>query len=372
MYHGRESEMATTDRAGGITAQDLIEAAPDAFVVVNDAGDIVLANTRAEQMFGYQPRELLGQQIELLMPIRHRGAHVGHRADYWQHPRLRRMGDGPELVGLRKDGTEFPVEINLSPLVAASEAFAIAAIRDISERKRAEAERVRLVRERAQIAETKLIRERVLRAKTSDVAREARAHSLRMSYLAQHDPLTDLPNRLLLHDRLDRAFALARRHERQVVVLFVDVDRFKHVNDSLGHAVGDELLQSVAKRLASCVRGSDSVSRYGGDEFIVLLSEVKNARDGAVTAGKIITAVAGVHHLAQHDIHITVSVGVSVYPDDGQDADTLIKNADTAMFRAKAGGRNTYEFFNPEIALPAVDAALAHSEPEPGAHGGRP
>ncbi len=159
----------------------------------------------------------------------------------------------------------------------------------------------------------------------------ARAMSLRISHLASHDPLTDLPNRLLLADRLARALALARRHRRRLAVLFLDIDRFKYINDSLGHMLGDELLRSVGREVAMCVRSSDTVSRHGGDEFVVVLSELEHAEDAATGAQKIIVALAKPHKLAGHELHITVSIGISVYPDDGEDAETLLKSADMAL-----------------------------------------
>jgi diguanylate cyclase (GGDEF)-like protein len=140
-----------------------------------------------------------------------------------------------------------------------------------------------------------------------------------------------------------------------VAVLFLDLDGFKHVNDSLGHPIGDTLLQSIAKRLVACVRGSDTVSRQGGDEFVVLLSEVEHSEDAAIMARKILKAVAEVHAVGLHDLHATTSIGLSVYPDDGLDAETLIKNADTAMYQAKENGRQSYQFFKAAMNVRAVE-----------------
>src|SRR2546427_2349561 len=173
--------------------------------------------------------------------------------------------------------------------------------------------------------------------------------------LAQHDSLTDLPNRLLLNDRLTRAIASARRNGNRLAVLFLDLDRFKDINDSLGHAIGDKLLQSVAERLVARVRNSDTVSRPGGDEFVVLLSELEHPEDAAVCAKKMLTALTAPHRIAQHDVHVTVSIGVSTYPEDGQDAETLVKSADTAMYQAKENGRNNYEFFRQDMNIRAVE-----------------
>jgi diguanylate cyclase (GGDEF)-like protein/PAS domain S-box-containing protein len=183
----------------------------------------------------------------------------------------------------------------------------------------------------------------------------ARALSLRMSYLAQHDSLTDLPNRILLNDRLSHAMTLAQRHEKKLAVLYLDVDRFKHINDSVGHAVGDSLLQSVALRLLACVRSSDTVSRQGGDEFVILLSELAQSQDAAVCADKILQSLSAPHCIGKHLLHITASIGIVTYPENGTDAETLLKNADFAMYQAKDNGRNNFQFFTRDMNESAVE-----------------
>jgi len=183
----------------------------------------------------------------------------------------------------------------------------------------------------------------------------ARVMATQMVHLAEHDYLTDLPNRLLLNDRVKQAIALAQRNKYKVAVLFLDLDGFKHINDSLGHAIGDQLLQSIGKRLVDCVRLSDTVSRQGGDEFVVLLSEIDDPEDAAITARRMLEAVAQPQSIDQHDLHVLTSIGLSVYPDDGLDAETLIKNADTAMYQAKENGRQCYQFFKPAMNVRAVE-----------------
>ena len=190
----------------------------------------------------------------------------------------------------------------------------------------------------------------------------ARATSLQVSHLASHDGLTDLPNRMLLNDRLAQAIESARRHRHKLAVLFLDLDRFKEVNDSLGHGIGDQLLQSVARRLVTSVRRSDTVSRHGGDEFVVLLSQVEQADDAAATSRKMLRALAAPFEVAGRDVCVTASVGVSVYPDDGEDSETLIQNADTGMFCAKARGGNLYQFFRPEMNARAVTRQWMESD----------
>jgi diguanylate cyclase (GGDEF)-like protein len=174
-----------------------------------------------------------------------------------------------------------------------------------------------------------------------------------LTHSAEHDFLTGLPNRMLLNDRISQAVEFASRHSNQLAVLFLDLDAFKYINDSLGHSVGDKLLQSVATRLVDCVRSSDTVSRQGGDEF--LLSEVQESQDAVISAQRILEAIAIVHSIDEHDLHITTSIGVSVYPDDGLSAETLIKNADTAMYQAKEDGRQNYRFFKPAMNVRAVE-----------------
>ncbi|MDP9009164.1 MAG: EAL domain-containing protein [Pseudomonadota bacterium] len=177
----------------------------------------------------------------------------------------------------------------------------------------------------------------------------ARALSLRMSYLAQHDSLTDLPNRLLLNDRLAQAMAAAQRGGTKLGLLYLDLDRFKTINDSLGHGIGDRLLKSVAQRLLGCVRQADTVSRQGGDEFVILLSQLTQGQDAAVSAEKILTALSLPHQIDEHTLYATASIGVVTFPDDGVHADALLKNADFAMYQAKESGRNCYQFFKPEM-----------------------
>jgi diguanylate cyclase (GGDEF)-like protein/PAS domain S-box-containing protein len=183
----------------------------------------------------------------------------------------------------------------------------------------------------------------------------ARDMVLEMSHLAQHDVLTDLPNRLMLNDRVNQAISLARRNHGQLALLFLDLDGFKRINDSLGHSIGDTLLQSVAARLLTCVRKSDTVSRQGGDEFVILLPEIAHAADAVVSAAKILVELKKTHNIGEHALRVTGSIGISTYPDNGKDAETLVKNADTAMYHAKENGRDTCRFFRPDMSLQAVE-----------------
>ena len=183
----------------------------------------------------------------------------------------------------------------------------------------------------------------------------ARAMSVQMTHSAHHDTVTNLPNRLLLSDRITQAITMARRQHRHLAMIFLDLDRFKYINDSLGHAIGDELLQSVSRRLLASVRASDTVSRLGGDEFVVLLSQITHPVDAATSANKILHSISVAHSIGREELHIDGSIGISVYPEDGEDAETLIKNADTAMYHAKENGRNNFQFFKAEMNLRSVE-----------------
>ena len=165
-------------------------------------------------------------------------------------------------------------------------------------------------------------------------------------YLANHDALTGLPNRRLLEDRLEQAMEMARRHGGQVAIQFIDLDRFKPVNDRHGHRVGDLLLQAVAVRLRSLLRAADTVSRIGGDEFVIVLPEMHSAAAAAETAQKVLTALAKPYVIEDHELSVTPSIGISMYPRDGDDADTLLSCADEAMYHAKEMGRGNFQLYS--------------------------
>jgi PAS domain S-box-containing protein len=193
-------------------------------VVVDQRGEILLLNVQAEKQFGYHRDELVGQKVKNIIPEGFAERLIADALRSAEDALAQQIGKGIELNGRRKDGSEFPIEIMLSPLESAEGILVTAAIRDITTRKKAEAQ---------------------------------------MIHSSEHDVLTGLPNRMLLNERVDQAIRLARRYGRTIAVLFLDLDGFKHINDSLGHPAGDKLLQSVAKRLVDCVRDSDTVSRQG-------------------------------------------------------------------------------------------------------------
>jgi diguanylate cyclase (GGDEF)-like protein/PAS domain S-box-containing protein len=291
----------------------------DAVACTDISGHVTFLNAAAERMTGWSRQEAVGRPFTELMRIMDASSRelipdptaivVGK--DRAMHVRS-------NCILVERRGSEIPIEESVAP------------IRD----------------RQGQVTGAVLV--------FRDVS-AARAMALQMVHSAQHDFLTGLPNRLLLNDRVSQAITFAMRHTRRVAMLFLDLDGFKHINDSLGHPVGDKLLRSIAKRLVECVRSSDTVSRQGGDEFVVLLPELEQLEDAAIMARRMLQAVAKVHALDQHDLHVTTSIGVSVYPEDGLDADTLIKNADTAMYQAKEHGRQTYRFFTPTMNVKAVE-----------------
>lgn len=183
---------------------------------------------------------------------------------------------------------------------------------------------------------------------------QSRAMTAKMTHQAQHDFLTGLPNRALMTEQLAQTLGLASRHDKQVALLFLDLDNFKLVNDSLGHAIGDQLLRSVADRLVASVRSTDIVCRQGGDEFVILLSEIEQQQDASHIAESLIFAFSAPHFLSGHELHVTLSIGISVYPNDSGDVETLMQQADTAMFHAKKNGRNNYQYFKSEMNVQAV------------------
>ena len=293
-------------------AQVTLNSIGDAVISTDIAGNVTYLNAVAESMTGWSLQEASGRPLQEVLQIidgESRKPALNPLAMAMLHNKT--VGLSANCVLIRRDGYESAIEDTAAP---------------IHDR-------------RGQLTGAVIV--------FHDVS-AARAMSLRMSYLAQHDFLTELPNRMLLNDRLAQAIASAHRHRIALAVLFLDVDHFKHINDSLGHAIGDQLLRSVAQRLVTCVRSSDTVSRQGGDEFVILLSEVTRSADAAFTAEKILVAMSRPYRIDAQELHVTVSVGIAVYPDDGADAETLLRNADLALFQAKAGGRSKHQFFEPE------------------------
>ena len=193
-------------------------------------------------------------------------------------------------------------------------------------------------------------------AHTAKLAESLKTANEQLRNIALYDSLTGLPNRFLLDDRLGQTLAHAERAKTTFALMFVDLDKFKLVNDSFGHSVGDELLKAVAGRLKNCLRKGDTVARVGGDEFVVVLSEIKQAQDAAVVGSKILRELSKPFGIAQHELDISCSIGISVYPNDGNDVKTLKANADLAMYHVKKTGRNNYQLFMPEMGVASLGA----------------
>jgi diguanylate cyclase (GGDEF)-like protein/PAS domain S-box-containing protein len=311
------------DRRGAESAKLENEAANVALDSIGEAvlrtgthGKIIFLNRMAEKLTGWSREEALGRPVAEVLRI------LGGVGDVANGDTLERTMKEDRISGaiqthssctlIRRDGFECGIETTVTPVRDHDGALTgeVVAFHDVT---------------------------------------VARAKSLEMSHQAQHDSLTDLPNRVLFNDRLTQAISLAERQNKQLALMFVDLDHFKKINDSLGHAVGDKLLQSVAKRLVGCVRRTDTVSRQGGDEFVVLLSQVEREEDAAFSARKILRALATPHIIENKSLDLSVSIGMSTYPSDGQDAESLLNKADTAMYEAKQHGRNNYQFFRPDM-----------------------
>jgi len=287
-------------------AQTMLDSIGDAVVSMDKAGNVTYLNRAAEAMTGWSLEEAAGRPCAEVLHILDRETRAVARNPMSLAVELdRTVGLTPNCLLIRRDGQEVAVEDSAAPLhdTHGRVTGAIMVFRDVG---------------------------------------AALGMSQQMAHRAQHDVLTGLPNRLLMNDRLTDAIAFARRHGTLVAVLFLDVDGFKDVNDAMGHAAADQVLTAIAQRLRGSLRDSDTVSRYGGDEFVIVLPEIEHARDAGIVASTILRAVAAPQVVGSRDVTVTVSVGVSVYPDHGDDAETLLANADAAMYEAKRAHPGTY------------------------------
>ncbi len=282
-------------------AANVFENTTEGVIITDVDGNIIAVNRAFTEITGYQEDEVIGEKPALLRSDRHDESFY---RDMWKTISQTGCWRG-EIWNRHKTGGVYP------------EWLTISTVRD---------ETGHVTHHVGVFADISVIKE----------SEEKLAH------LAHHDALTDLPNRLLIRERIEHALARARRRKRKVVLLFLDVDRFKHINDSFGHATGDELLQAVAGRLVGGVREADTVGRLGGDEFIVILDDVSNARDASAVAQKLMDMFVQPFKLGARELYITPSIGVSLSPDDGEDAATLLKNADAAMHKAKEQEGSSY------------------------------
>ena len=300
-------------------AQVTLNSIGDAVLSTDLEGKVTYLNVVAEKITGWTREEAAGKDIDEVFRIID-----GSTREPCANPlrtaiqKNRTVGLTPNCILIRRDGAEFAIDDSAAPIhdQHGLATGAVIVFHDVS---------------------------------------VARALGAEMSHLAQHDTLTNLPNRTLLQDRLTQAIATASRKDSRIAVLFLDLDGFKNINDSLSHATGDRLLQLVAKRLLAAVRTSDTVCRLGGDEFVILLSEVAHAGDAGVKAGKILSALSAPFEIEQVTLRVTGSIGVSTYPEDGQSAELLIRNADLAMYQAKEKGRSNCQFFEKDMNVRAVE-----------------
>lgn len=294
-------------------AQVSLDSIDDAVIGMDMRGGVDYINSAAEVMTGWLREEAVGQPITRVMRLVEGTHDDASPLDLAQQERGAK-GARCKASMVRRDGALMEIEESVAPIHGGHGRIsgAVVVFQDVTEARR-------------------------------------------MSYLAQHDVLTRLPNRVLLNDRIAQAIGMAQRNGNSTALLFLDLDNFKRINDSLGHAGGDQLLREVAQRLSDCVRGSDTVSRNGGDEFVVLLAEERSLQDAGIAAQKILAALAEPHRIDQQEVQVTTSIGISVYPADAKDADTLMKNADTAMYCAKQAGRNNFQFFRRDMNLQALE-----------------
>jgi len=306
--HGRSERKL---RENELLVRAINESAQDAIVVMDARERISYWNPAAERIFGYTNDEAIGQDLHsMLAPLHYKKSYEAALPIFQRSGRGDAVGKTLELKALRKSGEEFSMELSLSGVQFEDGWHAVGIIRDISERKQAE----------------ETIRQ-----------------------MAYHDSLTGLPNRKLFSDRLGIAMAQAGRSQTNVAVIMLDLDNFKDTNDTLGHDAGDLLLKTAAERLNAAMRKSDTIARFGGDEFVLLLPELKGIEDATRVAQKIVESFRKPFLINTHQLTVTVSIGIAVYPDDGTDEASLLKNADIAMYQAKHAGRDRYQVFEKEL-----------------------
>lgn len=288
-----------------------LQASPNAMIMTDESGTIVLTNTEADTLFGYANTSLLGKSIAELIPARLRAQHALHFQSYLKMASERRVGEGKELFALHRDGYEFRVEIGLTPIFKEEGRYILASIVDITSRIQSE----RKIRQ-----------------------------------LIYFDSLTGLPNRHLLQETVQSAILQAHRDTAQLGLLFLDIDHFKNVNDTLGHRTGDELLIEISRRLRDNLLKENVISRMGGDEFVVIINQCDDQELSRI-AERLLNKVSKPYHLEKHDLTVTASIGIASFPHDGEDFETLYQHADIAMYNAKHDGRNDYRFFNHDMQL---------------------
>ena len=301
LYNERERAQVTLNSIG------------DAVICTNIRGDVTYLNLMAERITGWTRGEAIGRCLEEVF-------HIIEAKSRTPIPSLMALATvqnkvldlPPSCILLRRDATELSIEDSAASIHDRNGKVtgAVMVFHEVS---------------------------------------AARSLSVQLSHQATHDSLTDLPNRSLLNDRLAQAISAVHRHQTSVAILYIDLDRFKIVNDSLGHAIGVQLLQTVALRLTGCVRESDSVSRQGGDEFVILLVDIKGDSDATICADKVLQTLRLPCFVEGHELHVSASIGIAICPQDGIDGDALLRNADSAMYEAKERGRDNYQYYRSDL-----------------------
>jgi len=286
----------------------VLAAVGDAIITIDQKGILQTVNPATERIFGYTKAELHGQNISMLMPTDYANHHDEHIQTYIQTGLSTAVGQTREMIGQRKNGQIFPIEVSVAELREGTRRLYTGVVRDITERKK---------------------------------------NQEKIQHLAHHDSLTGLPNRNLYIERVERAIIRAQRSDKSLALMFVDLDKFKPVNDKLGHEAGDTVLKTVANRMAGCVRTSDTVARFGGDEFVAILENLDRWENAEVVAKKIIKILmAPIDVSGGRSATIGASIGISIFPKDGTTIDELARAADEAMYAVKETGRNNFKFYS--------------------------
>jgi diguanylate cyclase (GGDEF)-like protein/PAS domain S-box-containing protein len=315
----------------------------DGLLTLDVAGNILTCNKACSTIFGYAPEEMLGNSAQMLLP--YAVGDINRSLEEWDREIL---GQGREVQGKRSNGNSFPAEVDISRIELDNRPLYIVVLRDISDKKAAQKRQQQFNREL----------EQQVTVRTAELARknELLLHEIHervkaqheLTHLATHDVLTGLPNRSLFREHMEIMLQNARRHKRQLALLFLDLDGFKSINDTYGHSTGDALLREVSERMRQCVRKEDILARMGGDEFTILLGELTTPTDASLVAMKVIKAISEPMAINNTICHVGVSIGISLFPDSTEDEDTLLRLADDAMYTAKAEGKNTFSYAQPK------------------------
>ncbi|QEK12413.1 EAL domain-containing protein [Crassaminicella thermophila] len=300
LLHARHMEITLNQSEA--FARSIIDHANEGIITIDIDGIIKYINPATEQIFGYLSSEIIGKNICVLIP------NFNYCDNFNNNAKL--MDMNKEIIGHRKDHSTLPIDLTISKFYVEEKCFFTLMLRDITERKQYEE---------------------------------------MIKYQAFYDSLTDLPNRLLLKERITFEISHAKHTNQKLAVMYLDLDRFKLINDTLGHDTGDKLLKEIAGRLKSCIGEDDTVARLGGDEFVILLQGIKHEEKVAKIANKILEGIRQPLIIDNHELYITISIGVAIYPDDGEDDETLLTNADVAMYRAKEKGKNNFQLYTSSL-----------------------